>query len=89
MQSAAEALIDAGIDLPLSCEQGVCGTCVTRVLMKGIAKISPCHAAHARVRHGWSLACDTVPCCKTKSNLWSAAKPTVTTGHRWPHWAGR
>lgn len=31
-QSAAHALLDAGFDLPLSCEQGVCGTCVTKVL---------------------------------------------------------
>ncbi|MFM0094828.1 PDR/VanB family oxidoreductase [Paraburkholderia nemoris] len=31
-QSAAQALLDAGFNLPLSCEQGVCGTCMTRVL---------------------------------------------------------
>ena len=31
-QSAAQALLDAGIAVPLSCEQGVCGTCLTRVL---------------------------------------------------------
>ena len=31
-QSAAQALIDAEIDLPISCEQGACGTCVTKVL---------------------------------------------------------
>jgi vanillate O-demethylase ferredoxin subunit len=31
-QSAAEALVDAGVPLSLSCEQGVCGTCITRVL---------------------------------------------------------
>jgi vanillate O-demethylase ferredoxin subunit len=30
-QSAAEALLDAGIDVSLSCEQGVCGTCMTAV----------------------------------------------------------
>ncbi|WP_322044444.1 PDR/VanB family oxidoreductase [Paraburkholderia sp. J67] len=30
-QSAAHALLDAGFDLPLSCEQGVCGTCMTKV----------------------------------------------------------
>lgn len=30
--SAAQALLDAGIDLPISCEQGVCGTCLTRVI---------------------------------------------------------
>lgn len=31
-QTAAAALIEAGIDVPLSCEQGICGTCLTRVL---------------------------------------------------------
>jgi vanillate O-demethylase ferredoxin subunit len=31
-QSAAHALLDAGFDVPLSCEQGVCGTCMTKVL---------------------------------------------------------
>ncbi len=31
-QSAAHALIDAGVSISLSCEQGVCGTCMTRVL---------------------------------------------------------
>ncbi|MCY1462833.1 Phenoxybenzoate dioxygenase subunit beta [compost metagenome] len=27
-----QALAAAGVDLPTSCEQGVCGTCLTRVL---------------------------------------------------------
>ncbi len=31
-QSALEALTAAGVDVPRSCEQGVCGTCLTRVL---------------------------------------------------------
>lgn len=31
-KSIANALIDAGIDVPLSCEQGICGTCLTTVL---------------------------------------------------------
>lgn len=31
-RSIAAALIDAGVDVPLSCEQGVCGTCLVRVL---------------------------------------------------------
>ncbi|MBF2966726.1 2Fe-2S iron-sulfur cluster binding domain-containing protein, partial [Pseudomonas aeruginosa] len=26
------ALREAGVDLPASCEQGICGTCLTRVL---------------------------------------------------------
>ena len=31
-QSVVQALADAGIEVPVSCEQGVCGTCVTRVI---------------------------------------------------------
>lgn len=31
-KSVAVALGERGIDIPVSCEQGVCGTCVTRVL---------------------------------------------------------
>lgn len=31
-KTAAEALADAGVIVPVSCEQGVCGTCLTRVL---------------------------------------------------------
>jgi len=31
-QSVAEALTRAGIEIPLSCEQGICGTCAIRVL---------------------------------------------------------
>ena len=31
-QSAAQALEDGGFAVALSCEQGVCGTCITRVL---------------------------------------------------------
>jgi len=30
--SALQVLNDAGVDIPWSCEEGVCGTCVTRVL---------------------------------------------------------
>ena len=31
-QSAAQALLEAGIAISLSCEQGVCGTCLTKVV---------------------------------------------------------
>lgn len=30
-QTALAALLAAGLDIPMSCEQGVCGTCLTRV----------------------------------------------------------
>lgn len=31
-QTALQVLLEAGVDIPYSCEQGVCGTCVTRVI---------------------------------------------------------
>ncbi len=31
-QSALAALLEAGLNIPMSCEQGVCGTCLTRVI---------------------------------------------------------
>lgn len=31
-QTATQALIENGFDVPVSCEQGICGTCITRVL---------------------------------------------------------
>jgi vanillate O-demethylase ferredoxin subunit len=31
-QTVVQALFAAGVDVPVSCEQGVCGTCVTRVI---------------------------------------------------------
>ena len=31
-RSVVQVLLEDGIDLPLSCEQGICGTCLTRVL---------------------------------------------------------
>ncbi|MEN0106301.1 MAG: PDR/VanB family oxidoreductase [Pseudomonas sp.] len=31
-RSVAEVLVEAGVDVPLSCEQGICGSCLTRVL---------------------------------------------------------
>jgi vanillate monooxygenase ferredoxin subunit len=32
-QTVVQALAAAGVEIPTSCEQGVCGTCVTRVLL--------------------------------------------------------
>ncbi|WP_409488470.1 PDR/VanB family oxidoreductase [Pseudomonas promysalinigenes] len=31
-QAITEVLANAGIEIPVSCEQGVCGTCITRIL---------------------------------------------------------
>jgi len=31
-QTVLDALHDAGFDVPISCGQGICGTCLTRVI---------------------------------------------------------
>lgn len=31
-RTTIQALADAGVEVPVSCEQGICGTCITRVL---------------------------------------------------------
>lgn len=31
-QTATQALLEHGFDVPISCEQGICGTCITRVV---------------------------------------------------------
>lgn len=31
-QTIIDVLYEAGVDIPVSCEQGICGTCITRVL---------------------------------------------------------
>lgn len=31
-KTVVQAMADAGVDVPVSCEQGICGTCLTRVL---------------------------------------------------------
>ncbi|MBJ9985697.1 oxidoreductase [Acinetobacter sp. S40] len=31
-QTATQALLENGFDVPVSCEQGICGTCITRVI---------------------------------------------------------
>jgi ferredoxin len=31
-KSILDALFDAGVDVPSSCEQGICGTCETRII---------------------------------------------------------
>ena len=31
-QSIANVLMDAGVEVPISCEAGVCGSCITRIL---------------------------------------------------------
>lgn len=51
------ALSRAGIAIPVSCEQGVCGTCVTRVL-EGEPEHRDFHLSAQEHAHGFML-----PCC--------------------------
>ena len=49
-KSVVDILTEAGIDIPVSCEQGVCGTCLTRVI-EGIPDhrdMFMTHAEHAK-----------------------------------------
>ena len=45
-QTVAEALANAGVEVPVSCGQGICGTCLVRVLEGEVA------AAQRRVAGG-------------------------------------
>ena len=64
-KTIVQALMDAGVEVPVSCEQGICGTCLTRVL-EGVPDhrdlyLTP--AEHARNNQ-------FTPCCsRSKSPL--------------------
>jgi vanillate monooxygenase ferredoxin subunit len=55
-QTAVEALHDFGIDVPTSCEQGVCGTCVVP-LSAGEAEHRDYCLTRAERRHKVALCC--------------------------------
>ena len=57
-QTALAALMEAGIDVPSSCEQGVCGTCLTRVL-----KGEPDHRDHYLTPEEQQAGDQFLPCC--------------------------
>ena len=57
-QSALQALLAAGVEVPLSCEQGVCGTCLTRVL-GGV----PEHRDHYLTPEEQAAGDQFLPCC--------------------------
>jgi len=57
-QTALNALLEAGIDVPMSCEQGVCGTCLTRVLA-GV----PDHRDHYLTPEEQAVGDQFLPCC--------------------------
>jgi vanillate monooxygenase ferredoxin subunit len=56
--TAAQAMIAAGVDLPLSCEQGVCGTCLLPVI-EGL----PDHRDHYQSASEQRANGHFAPCC--------------------------
>lgn len=57
-QTPLQALLDAGIDIPMSCEQGVCGTCLTRVISG-----TPDHRDHYLTPDEHAANDQFLPCC--------------------------
>ena len=57
-QSALQALLQAGVNIPMSCEQGVCGTCLTRVLAG-----QPDHRDHYLTPDEQAVNDQFLPCC--------------------------
>jgi vanillate O-demethylase ferredoxin subunit len=57
-RSALHVLEDAGIDIPVSCEEGICGTCVTRVL-----EGTPDHRDRFMTDEEHALNDRFAPCC--------------------------
>jgi vanillate O-demethylase ferredoxin subunit len=51
-----DVILDAGVDLPISCEQGVCGTCITAVIDGIPDHRDQCLSAAERTR-------SFTPCC--------------------------
>jgi vanillate O-demethylase ferredoxin subunit len=64
-QSVVEALAEYGIAIPTSCEQGVCGTCVTRVIEGEVEHRDLCLTREEHAKHD----CFTPCCSRAKSSL--------------------
>lgn len=62
-QTALEALHAAGVDIPMSCEQGVCGTCLTR-LKAG----TPDHRDQYLMPEEQAANDQFLPCCSRASS---------------------
>ena len=62
-QTVVQALAAAGIEVPTSCEQGVCGTCLTRVL-EGV----PDHRDMFLTRAEQARNDQFLPCCSRSSS---------------------
>nr|WP_244201317.1 PDR/VanB family oxidoreductase [Paraburkholderia rhynchosiae] len=64
-KSVAVSLAEHGIRIPTSCEQGVCGSCVTRVIAGEVEHLDCVLTAVQRERHGHFTPC----CSRAKGGL--------------------
>ncbi|RQS68224.1 flavodoxin reductase [Burkholderia sp. Bp8963] len=64
-KSVAASLAEHGVRIPTSCEQGVCGTCVTRVLAGDVEHLDCVLTPAQRERHGHFTPC----CSRAKGDL--------------------
>ena len=62
-QSALAALLAAGLDIPMSCEQGVCGTCLT-----GVKAGTPEHRDQYLTPEERAANNQFLPCCSRASS---------------------
>lgn len=62
-QSALAALLEAGFDIPMSCEQGVCGTCLT-----GVKSGTPEHHDQYLTDEERAANNQFLPCCSRASS---------------------
>ena len=61
-QTALAALLAAGLDIPMSCEQGVCGTCLT-----GVKSGTPDHRDQYLTPEERAANNQFLPCCSRAS----------------------
>src|SRR3546814_6323023 len=64
-KTVLEILAANGIDIPVSCEQGICGTCVTRVL-----RGEPDHRDLFMTDQEHAANDQFTPCCSRARSLW-------------------
>ncbi|AXF26138.1 flavodoxin reductase [Burkholderia pyrrocinia] len=64
-RSVSASLAEHGVRIPTSCEQGVCGTCVTRVIAGEVEHLDCVLTAVQRERHGHFTPC----CSRAKGDL--------------------
>ena len=62
-QTALAALHEAGLDIPMSCEQGICGTCLT-----GVKAGKPDHRDQYLTPEEREACDQFLPCCSRASS---------------------